>query len=112
GSSSTLQGLERTGGLWNEIGRRCPGVVLKLICDKGLSLTHLPVELCSWSETTEATALAAADIGVSWLPDDAWSKGKCGLKVLQYMAAGLPVVANAVGVQTTLIRHGETGFLA
>ena len=56
--------------------------------------------------------MAAADVGISWVPDDLWSRGKCGLKVLQYMAAGLPVVANPVGVQADLVRHGETGFLA
>ena len=49
---------------------------------------------------------------MSWVPDDFWSRGKCGLKVLQYMAAGLPVVAKPVGVQAELVRHGETGFLA
>jgi glycosyltransferase involved in cell wall biosynthesis len=46
------------------------------------------------------------------MPDDLWSRGKCGLKVLQYMAAGLPVVANPVGVQAEMVRHAETGFLA
>src|SRR5262249_27988140 len=46
------------------------------------------------------------------IPDDLWSRGKCGLKVLQYAAAGLPVVANPVGVHPEMIRHGETGFLA
>ena len=56
--------------------------------------------------------MATSDIGISWLPDDTWSQGKCGLKVLQYMAAGLPVVANPVGVQAEMVRHGETGFLA
>ena len=112
GSSSTLQGLERTTELWNEIGRRCPGVMLRLICDANLPLTQLPVEFCPWSEPTETTDLAGADIGISWLPDDDWSRGKCGLKIVQYMAAGLPVVANAVGVQGVMVRHGETGFLA
>jgi glycosyltransferase involved in cell wall biosynthesis len=71
----------------------------------------LPVTFCPWSEATEARELAQGDIGVSWLPPDLWSQGKCGLKVLQYMAAGLPVVANPVGVQAELVRHGETGFL-
>jgi glycosyltransferase involved in cell wall biosynthesis len=111
GSSSTLQGLEQTQPLWEEIGRRVPEVTLKLVCDRPLSLRFLPVHFRPWSEATEAAELASADIGLSWLPDDAWSRGKCGLKVLQYMAAGLPVVANAVGVQAKMVRHGETGLL-
>src|SRR5207253_3934259 len=85
---------------------------LKLICDRFLSLRHLPVVRCRWSQAGETAALADADIGISWVPDDLWSRGKCGLKVLQYMAAGLPVVANPVGVQAELVRHGENGFLA
>jgi glycosyltransferase involved in cell wall biosynthesis len=112
GSSSTLQGLDQTRALWERIGRRLPGLALKLICDKPMSLRYLPVHFQPWSEATETTELAAADIGVSWLPDDGWSRGKCGLKVLQYMAAGLPVVANPVGVQAEMVRHGETGLLA
>ncbi|MGH7221957.1 MAG: glycosyltransferase, partial [Gemmataceae bacterium] len=56
--------------------------------------------------------IARADIGISWIPDDSWSRGKCGLKVLQYLAAGLPVIANPVGVQVEMVKHGETGFLA
>jgi glycosyltransferase involved in cell wall biosynthesis len=46
------------------------------------------------------------------MPDDNWSRGKCGLKLLQYMAAGLPVVANRIGVHKEIVLHGETGFLA
>jgi hypothetical protein len=111
GSSSTLRGLERKRSLLDMIGQAC-GVSLKIICDRFLRLRHLPVQACRWSETCEAGELAAADIGISWLPDDSWSRGKCALKVLQYMAAGLPVVANPVGVQAGLVRHGETGFLA
>src|SRR5207249_9771653 len=84
---------------------------LKLICDRFLKFANLPVTRCRWSGEDEAGDLATADIGISWLPDDAWSRGKCGLKVLQYMAAGLPVVANPVGVQAELVRDGETGFL-
>jgi glycosyltransferase involved in cell wall biosynthesis len=77
-----------------------------------IHLENLPVLARRWSEPKEATELASADIGIAWVPDDRWSRGKCGLKVLQYLAAGLPVVGNAVGVQTAMIRHGETGFLA
>ena len=112
GSSSTLQGLEQSRDLWEHLGERIPGLVLKLVCDRPLTMERLRVDFCAWSEAGEAAALADADIGISWVPDDAWSRGKCGLKVLQYMAAGLPVVANPVGVQAEMVQHGRTGFLA
>ncbi|HEV3203716.1 MAG TPA: glycosyltransferase family 4 protein [Gemmataceae bacterium] len=112
GSSSTLVGLERIKTLLDGLGQTYPRLQLKLICDRFLDLQHLSVIPCSWSPGRERELLAAADIGISWLPDDRWSRGKCGLKVLQYMAAGLPVVANPVGVQAEMVRHGETGFLA
>jgi glycosyltransferase involved in cell wall biosynthesis len=112
GSASTLQGLQRARPLLESIGQRWPGLSLKLVCDRFLDLRHLPVLPCDWSESEEGAALAAADIGISWIPDDLWSRGKCGLKVLQYMAAGLPVVANPVGVHAELVEHGVTGFLA
>jgi glycosyltransferase involved in cell wall biosynthesis len=112
GSSSTLQGLQAITPLLEAIGRSVPGVRLKLLCDRFLTLRHLPVVPVPWSEASEAAEIARADIGISWLPDDAWSRGKCGLKVLQYLAAGLPVIANPVGVQIEMVRHGETGFLA
>jgi glycosyltransferase involved in cell wall biosynthesis len=111
GSASTLRGLERVRPLLEILGERWPGLDFKIICDRFLQLRHLPVLCCPWSQTTEAIELATADIGISWLPGDLWSRGKCCLKVLQYMAAGLPVVANPIGMQAQLVRHGKTGFL-
>jgi hypothetical protein len=112
GSSSTLKGLERFAPTLSAIGRALPGTRLKLICDRFAEFPGLTVERCVWNEATEATEIAAADVGIGWVPDDPWSRGKCGLKVLQYQAAGLPVVANAVGVQANVVRDGETGFCA
>jgi glycosyltransferase involved in cell wall biosynthesis len=112
GSSSTLQGLERFRDTLEAIGRAVPGMRLKLVCDRFLTLNHLPIDPVPWSEETEAVEIANADIGIGWVPDDPWSRGKCGLKILQYQAAGLPVVANPVGVQADFVRNAETGFLA
>lgn len=112
GSASTVQGLSAIKPLLEHVGQSHHGLSLKLICDRFFTLKNLTVVNCSWEEVHEAAELASADIGISWLPDDRWSQGKCGLKVLQYMAAGLPVVANPVGVQVELVRPGQTGFLA
>lgn len=112
GSSSTIRGLEKIRAILDRLGIALPWLELKVICDRSLTLDHLPTEFRAWRESTEAAELADADIGISWLPPDEWSEGKCGLKVLQYMAAGLPVVANAVGMQKKLVRPGVTGFLA
>jgi len=112
GSSSTLKGLERFVPTLSAIGRAVSGVRLKLVCDRFAEFPGLAVEQCAWNEATEAEEIAAADIGIGWVPDDPWSRGKCGLKVLQYQAAGLPVVANPVGVQADFVRDGETGFRA
>jgi glycosyltransferase involved in cell wall biosynthesis len=112
GSASTLRGLQAVAPLLEEIGRSVPGLRLKLICDRFLRLSELAVVPVPWTEAGEAEEIARADIGISWIPDDLWSRGKCGLKVLQYMAAGLPVIANPVGVQAEMVKHGETGFLA
>ncbi|MCI0704773.1 MAG: glycosyltransferase family 4 protein [Planctomycetia bacterium] len=112
GSSSTLKGLERFAPTLSAIGRAVPGVRLKIICDRFVEFPDLPVDRCVWNEATEANEIASADIGIGWVPDDPWSRGKCGLKVLQYQAAGLPVVANPVGVQADFVREGETGSRA
>jgi hypothetical protein len=112
GSSSTLQGLEAQQSLWDRIALAVPGVRLRVICDRFPRFARMPVVADPWHEATEAESLAAGDVGISWIPDDLWSRGKCGLKVLQYQASGLPVLANPVGVHPQMIAHGRTGWLA
>jgi glycosyltransferase involved in cell wall biosynthesis len=104
--------LVRQRSLFDRLGRDVPNLRLRLICDRFPTFGALPVVAVPWSESTEAEEIARGDIGVSWVPDDLWSRGKCGLKVLQYQASGLPVVANPVGVHTTMIQGGSNGELA
>lgn len=112
GSSSTLAGLQRIRGTLEAVGQAIPGLTLKIICDEPIEFEALNVKYVPWTEAGEASEIASSDIGIAWMPDDAWSRGKCGLKVLQYLAAGVPVVANRVGVHLTMVREGMTGLLA
>jgi glycosyltransferase involved in cell wall biosynthesis len=73
----------------------------------GVSVSGIP-----WHDATEGRDLLAFDLGVMPLPDEPWARFKCGLKLIQYMAAGLPVVASPVGVNPQILCEGQTGFLA
>lgn len=71
-----------------------------------------PFEAVEWHEVQEVALLGELDIGVMPLPDAPWERGKCGYKLIQYMACGLPVVASPVGVNDVIVTAGENGFLA
>jgi glycosyltransferase involved in cell wall biosynthesis len=86
--------------------------VLRIIGGGAVELPGVRVELLPWSEATEVENISTCDVGVMPLLDSPWESGKCGYKLIQYMACNLPVVASNVGANTEIVQEGENGFLA
>ena len=112
GSRSTKKYLFQLLPALESLTSKVANLRLKVIADFTVSTSKLQVMSVAWSPETEASELASSHIGIAPIPDDAWTRGKCGLKVLQYMAAGLPVIASPYGVQTEMVQHGVSGLLA
>lgn len=112
GSKSTLPYLAQIKPALEKIGAQFDNVVLKIICDDFFDLNNMEVEKRRWSLESQVEDLATSHIGLAPLPDNRFTKGKCGFKILQYGAAGLPVVASPVGANAEYIQDGVKGFYA
>jgi glycosyltransferase involved in cell wall biosynthesis len=98
--------------VWQYLSGAYPNLVFKFIgVWNNFHLEGVRYRVIEWSEATEAQEIRSADIGIMPLQDQPFHRGKCAKKIIQYMAAGLPVVASAVGANVDVIREGETGFL-
>jgi glycosyltransferase involved in cell wall biosynthesis len=111
GSRSTTPYLR---SLYSVLGNVAGALGLRLVNVGGAHCTipGVRVDNCVWSEESEIEQMLEFDVGVMPLPDEPWTRGKCGYKLIQYMGCGLPTIASPVGANAQIVAHGTTGFLA
>ena len=110
GSHSTLKYLESIAPVLADMQRRQKFTFL-VIADKKPELNLPYFEFVPWSATAEIPDLLRIDIGLMPLTADAWSEGKCGFKLIQYLSLGIPALASPIGVNTVIVEEGVNGFL-
>jgi glycosyltransferase involved in cell wall biosynthesis len=113
GSNSTLAHFDHARTALERLAERLP-LRVKVICNKApdVPIAGADNEFVLWSSKDEAKEVADCHVGIMPLPDDDFTRGKCGLKALQFMATGRPVVISPVGMNRDLVEDGENGFLA
>ena len=112
GSRGTLHYLKTLLPVFEEIGKRFPFVQLKIVCNDFFDVPHIKVIKKEWSEADEVADLRGFDIGLGPSTDDVWTRGKCGLKLVQYLAVGVPVICSPVGANREIVSDGEVGLWA
>jgi glycosyltransferase involved in cell wall biosynthesis len=112
GTAGNLKYLEGIQDALEQVGQSHAQLRLRVICNQFPSLQNMTVEEHPWSLDRQADDLCGSDIGLAPLPDERWAQGKCGFKILQYQAAGLPVITAPVGVNASYVEAGQSGYHA
>jgi glycosyltransferase involved in cell wall biosynthesis len=112
GSRSGLGFLRNLIPIFENIFKKQINIQLKIVCSEFIDSANVPIIKKIWSLAEEVEDLKSFDIGVMPLADDLWSKGKCGLKILQYNSVGIPAVCTPVGINREIVKDGVNGFWA
>jgi glycosyltransferase involved in cell wall biosynthesis len=112
GAHGSIHYLEKMRPMFETLGKRHNNLRLKIVCDIFFDCDNMVVEKKYWNEKDEVADIQSFDIGLMPLMDDPWSHGKCGLKVLQCLATGVPVVCSPAGINREIVEDGVHGFWA
>jgi glycosyltransferase involved in cell wall biosynthesis len=112
GSKTTLKYLLDIKDVLEQVGKENSKIILQVISDEFFEMENMEVEKKKWSLESQVQDLVQCDIGIAPLPDNRFTKGKCGFKVLQYFAAGLPAIASPIGVNLDFIEKSAAGVTA
>ena len=112
GTKGNLKYLKNLEPVFETIRQKFPQVKLKIVSNDFYDSPYLPTVKKPWKLEDENEDLISFDIGLMPLNDDLWSRGKCGLKIIQYLSVGVPVVCTPVGINSDIVKDGENGFWA
>jgi len=85
---------------------------LRIVSSNSIEMEGINITFIPWSLETQEEEISRFDVGVMPLPDNIYTRGKCGYKALQYMACCVPPVVSDVGVNSDIVRHELDGFVA
>jgi glycosyltransferase involved in cell wall biosynthesis len=109
GSSFNLQYLNLLSPILKKLSEK-HDIELRIICDEGVEMEGVDVKFVPWDINTQEKEITNFDIGVMPLDDSLHSRGKCGYKALQYMAAAVPAVVSDTGINSEIVQHGRLGY--
>jgi len=113
GSASTLAHFEQARGPLEQLATKLP-LAVKIICSKppARPIAGAEMRFTPWSSEREAQDVGDCHVGIMPLPLNEVTQGKGGMKALQYMATGRPVVVSPVGVNLEIVSQGVNGYHA
>lgn len=109
GAPGNVVYLEALRDVFDRLADKFPNAQLRIVSQRFIDCARMPVDKRVWTLDREVDEVRQFDIALAPLQDDAWTRGKCALRILNYFAAGVAVVCSPVGANAEVVIPGETG---